>query len=161
MLRLPRGPVQESGPELRVQRLPHAEGLSLPDYQTPGSAGMDLRAAHKGILYVEPGQRVLVPTGLRLCIPAGYEGQIRSRSGLAHKHGLVVLNGPGTVDSDYRGEVSVLLVNHGGEPVALHRGERVAQLIIAPVVQVKVVEVSALDDDTARGAGGFGSTGTR
>lgn len=142
-----------------MQRLPHAEGLALPDYQTPGSAGMDLRAAHRGVLELEPGQRALVPTGLRVQIPAGYEGQVRSRSGLALKHGLVVLNGPGTIDSDYRGEVGVLLVNLGQETVAVHRGERVAQLLIAPVVQVRVLEVAELEEDTTRGGGGFGSTG--
>lgn len=145
---------------LEVLRLPHGRDLPLPSYQTADSAGMDLRAALDAPLDLAPGQRALVPTGLALAIPRGFEGQVRPRSGLAAKHGLTVLNSPGTIDADYRGEVKVILVNLGQETVQLVRGERVAQLVLAPVRQLPVVEVSALDD-TARGAGGFGSTGRR
>jgi dUTP pyrophosphatase len=141
---------------LEVQRLPHAPGL--PAYQTPGAAGMDLRAAHEGALTLAPGERALVPTGLRVAIPRGYEGQVRPRSGLALRSGVTVLNSPGTIDADYRGELMVLLINLGGEPAVLVRGERIAQLVIAPAVQLPVREVASLDE-TERGAGGFGSTG--
>jgi dUTP pyrophosphatase len=145
-------------PTLALQVLPHAEGLALPAYQTPGSAGMDLRAAIDGDIVLQPGERTAVPTGLRMALPAGHEGQVRPRSGLAFRHGLTVTNAPGTIDEDYRGEVKVLLVNLGQEPVTLTRGMRVAQLVVAPVVQVAVQTVSDLDE-TSRGAGGFGSTG--
>ena len=144
-----------------IKQLPHAEGLPLPAYQSTQAAGLDLAAAISagdGVT-LKPGGRALVPTGLLLALPAGYEGQVRPRSGLAWRHGITVLNAPGTIDADYRGEVSVLLINLGPDPVMIHRGDRIAQLVIAPVVQatlVAVVEVSA----TPRGAGGFGSTGT-
>ncbi len=145
-------------PTVQIQVLPHAEGLDLPAYQTPGSAGMDLRAAIDTPLVLMPGERTAVPTGLRMALPAGHEGQVRPRSGLAFKHGLTVANAPGTIDADYRGEVKVLLVNLGDQPVEITRGMRVAQLVVAPVVQVAVEAVADLDE-TARGAGGFGSTG--
>lgn len=145
---------------LRIQRLPHAEGLAFPTYETSGSAGMDLRAAvaEEAPLTLEPGARALVPTGLKIALEPGFEAQVRPRSGLALKHGLTCLNSPGTIDSDYRGEVGVILINHGQEPFVIRRGERIAQLVIARHEQAELVEVEALDD-TARGAGGFGSTG--
>jgi len=138
--------------------LPHAEGLELPSYATAGAAGMDLRAALPEALVLMPGQRALVPTGLELALPPGHEGQVRPRSGLALKHGLTVLNSPGTIDADYRGEVGVILVNLGQAPVELTPGMRIAQLVVAPVVQAHVQRVEVLDG-TARGGGGFGSTG--
>ncbi len=138
--------------------LPHAEGLELPSYATAGAAGMDLRAALPEALVLMPGQRALVPTGLELALPPGHEGQVRPRSGLALKHGLTVLNSPGTIDADYRGEVGVILVNLGQAPVELTPGMRIAQLVVAPVVQAQVQRVEVLDG-TARGGGGFGSTG--
>jgi dUTP pyrophosphatase len=146
---------------LQVTRLPHGVGLALPAYQTPRSAGLDLVAALGGdqSITLAPGTRTLVPTGLVIAIPQGYEAQVRPRSGLALKHGVTVLNSPGTIDSDYRGEVQVLLVNLGDSPVTIHRGDRVAQLVIAPVVQAIWTEVPALDP-TPRGQGGFGSTGS-
>ena len=145
---------------LRIQRLPHAEGLALPASETAGSAGMDLRAAvaEAAPLTLEPGARVLVPTGLKMALEPGWEAQVRPRSGLALKHGITCLNTPGTIDSDYRGEVGVILVNLGQEPFVVRRGERIAQMVIAPVAQVTVFEVETLDQ-TERGAGGFGSTG--
>jgi dUTP pyrophosphatase len=145
---------------LQIQRLPHSEGLALPAYQTEGSAGMDLAAAvTQGVpLKLMPGKRALVPTGLAVAVPAGFEMQVRPRSGLAHKHGVTVLNTPGTIDSDYRGEVQVMLINLGDAPFEIARGERIAQAVIAPVVQAAIDEVAALDE-TTRGAGGFGSTG--
>ena len=148
-------------PRLAVVRLPHAHGLALPDYETAGAAGMDLRAAvpDDRPLILLPGRRALVPTGLLLEIPAGFEGQIRPRSGLALKHGITCLNAPGTIDSDYRGETRVLLVNLGDEDFAVTRGMRIAQLVIAAVARAVVEERTAIGS-TARGAGGFGSTGT-
>ena len=145
---------------LRILRLPHAEGLTLPAYETAGSAGMDLRAAvpEDAPLTLEPGARVLVPTGLKIALEQGWEAQIRPRSGLALKHGISSPNTPGTIDSDYRGEVGVILINLGQEPFVIRRGERIAQMVIAAVAQATVVEVETLDD-TARGTGGFGSTG--
>lgn len=145
---------------LRIQRLPHAEGLALPAYETTGSAGMDLRAAvpEDAPLTLEPGARALVPTGLKIALEQGHEAQVRPRSGLALKHGLTCLNSPGTIDSDYRGEVGVILINHGQEPFVIRRGERIAQMVIARHEQAEVVEVDTLDD-TVRGTGGFGSTG--
>jgi dUTP pyrophosphatase len=145
---------------IQLRRLPHAEGLALPAYETPGSAGMDLRAAvpADAPVTLAPGARALVPTGFCIALPLGYEAQVRPRSGLALKHGITCLNSPGTVDSDYRGEIAVILINHGQEPFVIQRGERIAQMVIAPVVQSAWVEVETLDD-TARGAGGFGSTG--
>ncbi|WP_395651701.1 dUTP diphosphatase [Brevundimonas sp.] len=145
---------------LRIQRLPHAEGLSLPAYETSGSAGMDLRAAvpDDAPVTLEPGARALVPTGLKIALEPGWEAQVRPRSGLALKHGITCLNSPGTIDSDYRGEVGVILINHGSEPFVIRRGERIAQMVIAAHAQAVVEEVETLDE-TVRGAGGFGSTG--
>ena len=144
---------------LRIQLLPHAMGLDLPEYQTPGSSGIDLRAAVEEPIIIGSGERVMIPTGLKMEIPAGYEGQVRTRSGLAATRGLVVLNSPGTIDADYRGEVKVILMNLGSEPLTINRGERVAQLVIAPVARVVISEVEDVDE-TIRGLGGFGSTGT-
>lgn len=145
---------------LRIAPLPHFEGLALPAYETRGAAGMDLRAAvpEDAPITLAPGKRVLAPTGLSIAVPAGFEAQIRPRSGLAAKHGITCLNSPGTVDSDYRGEVKVILINHGDEPFVISRGERIAQMVIAAVVQAEIDVVEELDT-TARGAGGFGSTG--
>lgn len=141
-----------------VEVLPGAEGLPLPAYMTPGAVGLDLRAAVDESVRLEPGERELVPTGIRVAIPAGYEGQIRPRSGLAIKHGVTLLNAPGTVDSDYRGEVRVVLANLGAEPFTVRRGERIAQMVIAPVTRAELVPTDALTA-TERGAGGFGHTG--
>ena len=148
-------------PVIGVVRLPHGEGLALPAYETAGAAGMDLRAAvpEDRPLILLPGRRALVPTGLILEIPQGFEGQVRPRSGLAFKHGVTCLNTPGTIDSDYRGEVRVLLVNLGDEEFSIERGMRIAQLVVAPVTQAAIEERAAAGE-TARGAGGFGSTGT-
>lgn len=149
-------------PTLCLLRLPHGAGIALPAYETGGAAGMDLRAAvaEDQPLTLPPGQRALVPTGFVFEIPAGYEGQVRPRSGLAFKNGITCLNTPGTIDSDYRGEVKVLLVNLGEEPFVIERGMRIAQMVIAPVTQVAVREVETAGE-TTRGAGGFGSTGVR
>ena len=141
---------------LRV--LPHGEGLPLPAYQTSGSAGMDLRAAVDAPLRLEPGARAVIPTGIAIALPSGYEGQVRPRSGLAVQHGLTVLNAPGTIDADYRGEIRVPLVHLGQEPVEIARGDRIAQLVIAPVIAVDW-SLGAEFDETARGGSGFGSTG--
>lgn len=145
---------------VRLQRLPHGADLPLPAYETAGSAGMDLRAAVPEDVPVTlaPGARALVPTGLKIALPPGHEAQVRPRSGLALKHGVTCLNSPGTIDADYRGEVGVILINHGSDPFVVRRGERIAQMVVAPVLQVALVEAEALDE-TARGAGGFGSTG--
>jgi len=147
---------------IEVKTLPHFAGLALPAYETALSAGMDLRAAvpADAPMTLAPGARALVPTGMSIALPAGYEAQIRPRSGLALKHGLTCLNTPGTIDADYRGEVQVLLINLGQEPFVIQRGERVAQMVIAPVTQGVWLEVDALSE-TARGAGGFGSTGRK
>jgi dUTP pyrophosphatase len=144
-----------------VHRLPHARDLPLPRYETAHAAGLDLLAANPedAPISLGPGKRALVPTGLMLQLPEGYEGQVRPRSGLALKHGLTVANAPGTIDADYRGEVGVILVNLGEAPVTVTRGMRIAQLVVAPVIQVELEEVDRIDD-TARGAGGFGSTGS-
>ena len=141
---------------VQLKRLPHGEGLALPAYATDGAAGMDVLAAEDAT--IAPGQRHAVATGLSVAIPAGYEIQVRPRSGLALKHGITVPNTPGTIDSDYRGELKVILINHGAEDFGIVRGDRVAQLVLAPVTQATWDEVDKLDD-TARGAGGFGSTG--
>jgi dUTP pyrophosphatase len=146
------------GPTLTLIRLPHGEGIDLPAYETAGAAGMDVRAAVEATLTIAPGARALVPTGFIFEIPQGFEMQVRPRSGLAFKHGVTCLNTPGTIDSDYRGEVKVLLVNLGEADFVIERGMRIAQLIIAPVVQARVTE-TATASETARGAGGFGSTG--
>lgn len=145
---------------IEVVALPHFEGLALPAYETALSAGMDLRAAvpEDEPMVVAPGQRVLAPTGLTIALPAGYEAQVRPRSGLALKHGVTCLNTPGTIDADYRGEVKVILINLGQEPFTIKRGERIAQMVIAPVTQGAWKQVETLSD-TERGAGGFGSTG--
>ena len=146
-------------PTLKIRRLPHAEGLELPSYETAGAAGMDLRAALDGPLTLGPGERTLVPTGLVLELPPGHEGQVRPRSGLSIKNGITVINAPGTIDEDYRGEVKVPVINLGTDEFEITHGMRVAQLVIAPVTQVSVVEVSEVSD-TDRGGGGFGSTGS-
>ena len=150
-----------NGPPLGIVRLPHAAGLDLPAYESTGAAGLDLRAAvaDDRPLLILPGRRSLVPTGLIMEIPEGYEGQVRPRSGLAFKHGITCLNTPGTIDWDYRGEVGVLLVNLGDEDFTVTRGMRIAQLVIAPVTRVAVEERTVVGG-TVRGAGGFGSTGT-
>ncbi|MDK2926601.1 MAG: dUTP pyrophosphatase [Bacillota bacterium] len=141
-----------------VVRLPHGAGLPLPQYMSPGAAGADLYAALAAPLTIPPGGRALVPTGLALALPPGWEAQVRPRSGLAWRHGVTVLNSPGTIDSDYRGEVQVILVNLGTEPFVVQRGERIAQLVVSPAVQVCFAEVEELPP-TERGAGGFGHTG--
>ena len=141
---------------IRIARLPHGEGLPLPTYATPGAAGMDVVAAEDFDL--EPGQRHAVATGFRVAIPDGYEIQVRPRSGLAFKHGISVPNTPGTIDSDYRGEIKVLLINHGTEPFPIRRGDRIAQMMLAVCTVAEFDEVDELSD-TDRGAGGFGSTG--
>ena len=141
-----------------IQILAHGQGLALPAYATPGSAGCDLRAAIETELTITPGGRTLVPTGIAVAIPEGYEGQVRIRSGLAHNAGLAIVNAPGTIDSDYRGEIRLIVANLGAEPVTLQRGDRVAQLVIAPVARARFETVAELPP-SSRGAGGFGSTG--
>lgn len=143
-----------------LRRLLHAEGLPLPAYETAGAAGMDLRAAipEDAPMTLAPGARGTIPTGLIIAVPAGYEAQVRPRSGLAARAGVTCLNTPGTIDSDYRGEVHVILINLGDAPFTVRRGDRIAQMVICPVVQASWAEVDA-HDETARGAGGFGSTG--
>jgi dUTP pyrophosphatase len=147
--------------EVRITRLPHGADLPLPEYQSALAAGLDLLAAvpADAPLELAPGARALVPTGIAIALPPGFEAQVRPRSGLAARHGITVLNTPGTVDADYRGELQVILVNLGAEPFAVSRGMRIAQLIVAPLQRIKLVEVDALDS-TARAQGGFGSTGT-
>jgi dUTP pyrophosphatase len=147
-------------PTVAVRRLPHGEGLPLPAYETAQAAGMDLRAAvaDGAPLTLAPGERAAVPTGLAMALPPGFEAQVRPRSGLALKAGITCLNTPGTIDADYRGEVKVILVNLGQEPFVITRGERIAQMVVSPVVQASWREVDSLDE-TARGEGGFGSTG--
>jgi dUTP pyrophosphatase len=145
-------------PNVRFVRLPHNVDLPLPSYETSGSAGMDLPAAIKETIVLQSLERTAIPTGLQIAISDGFEGQVRPRSGLAFRHGLTVTNAPGTIDSDYRGELKVLLVNLGSDAVTIERGMRIAQLVIAPAVQASVSEVATLDE-TDRGAGGFGSTG--
>ncbi len=145
---------------IAIQQAPHAEGLPLPAYQTAHAAGLDLIAAvaDDAPLTLEPGRTALVPTGLHIALPEGFEAQVRPRSGLAAKHGVTVLNAPGTIDADYRGEIGVLLINHGQAPFVVRRGERIAQLVIAKVEQAQWQPVETLPD-SARGSGGFGSTG--
>tara|TARA_R100001143_G_C3361367_1_gene137085 strand:- start:22204 stop:22665 length:462 start_codon:yes stop_codon:yes gene_type:complete len=140
------------------QRLEENKDIELPSYETAGSAGMDLRAANPEPIQLKPGQRILIPTGFRMALPEGYEAQIRPRSGLAYKNGITMLNSPGTIDSDYRGEVKVLAINHGDEPFIINHGDRIAQMVIAPVQQISIEETSELPK-TVRGGGGFGSTG--
>ena len=144
--------------EISVKRLPHNTDLPLPEYETVQSAGMDLPAAIDSPMTLSPGEHAMVPTGLAIALPGGYEAQIRPRSGLAARNRVTVLNTPGTIDADYRGEVKVILINLGTEPFEIERGMRIAQMVIAPVTQGKLTEVDDLSD-TARGAGGFGSTG--
>lgn len=144
--------------KVTFRRLPHGQGLPDPAYQSEAAAGLDLTAANEAPVELAPGGRCMVPTGLELELPAGHEGQVRPRSGLAARHGITVLNSPGTIDADYRGEVKVLLVNLGDEPFLIRRGERIAQLVIAPVTRAVFVESTTLSE-TTRGAGGFGSTG--
>jgi dUTP pyrophosphatase len=147
--------------ELRIMRLPHGADLPLPAYQSEFAAGMDLTAAvpSDAPITIAPGHRAIIPTGLAIALPPGIEGQIRPRSGLALRHGVTVLNAPGTVDADYRGEVQVILINLGAEPFQVERGARIAQLVLAPALQATICETANLDE-TSRGVGGFGSTGT-
>ncbi len=147
---------------ISVAHLPHGVGLDLPAYETAGAAGMDMRAAvaEDQPLIIAPGGRALVPTGFVMAVPDGFEVQVRPRSGLAIRHGITCLNAPGTIDSDYRGEVMVILANFGEESFEVTRGMRIAQLVVAPVVRPAIMEVESLDLATARGSGGFGSTGT-
>ena len=146
--------------KIDIRLLPHGEGLALPAYQSAHAAGLDLFAAvpEDAPVTLAPGKYALIPTGLTIALPAGYEAQIRPRSGLAAKHGVTVLNAPGTVDADYRGEISVSLINHGDMPFQIRRGERIAQMVVASVVRAELIPVAALSA-TERGSGGFGSTG--
>ena len=145
---------------VEIRQLPHAEGLALPAYQSADAAGLDLVAAipQNAPLVLPVGKHAMVPTGLTIALPPGFEAQVRPRSGLAAKHGVTVLNSPGTIDADYRGEISVILINHGDQPFTIRRGERIAQMVIAPVVRAELVVAAALSS-TDRGGGGFGSTG--
>jgi dUTP pyrophosphatase len=145
---------------VRVQQLPHGRDLPLPEYATEGSVGLDLRAAVEEAIEIAPGGRALVPTGLKLAIPVGHEGQVRPRSGLAWRQGVGLPNAPGTIDSDYRGELKVILINWSDEPVTIARGDRIAQLVVAPVLRAALEPVDELDG-TARESGGFGHTGSR
>ena len=146
--------------KVEIRQLPHGEGLALPAYQSADAAGLDLLAAvpEGAPLILAPGTHAMVPTGLAIALPSGFEAQVRPRSGLAAKHGVTVLNSPGTIDADYRGEISVILINHGPAAFTILRGERIAQMVIAPVVQAQLVPVKQLSA-TDRGSGGFGSTG--
>ena len=144
--------------KISIKKLPHAADLELPSYATKNSAGADLLAAVEADFPLQPGQRSIIPTGVQITLPSGYEAQVRPRSGLAIKNGVTCLNSPGTIDADYRGEIAVILINHGTETFVIERGMRIAQLIIAPVVSALWDEVESLDR-TVRGAGGFGSTG--
>ena len=146
--------------KIEIRQLPHGEGLALPAYQSAHAAGLDLLAAvpEGSPLILAPGTHALVPTGLTIALPPGYEAQVRPRSGLAAKHGVTVLNSPGTIDADYRGEIGVLLINHGAKPFPIQRGERIAQMVIASVARVELVTAASLSA-TERGDGGFGSTG--
>jgi len=147
-----------TNPVCQFLKLPHGADLPLPSYESDAAAGMDLRAAVTESIVLQQGQRALVPTGLQMAIPHGYEAQVRPRSGLAYKQGITMLNSPGTIDSDYRGEVKVLAINHGSEPFTISHGDRIAQMVIAPVSQAVIIEVETLDK-TERNEGGFGSTG--
>jgi dUTP pyrophosphatase len=146
--------------KIEIRQLPHGEGLALPAYQSAHAAGLDLLAAvaEDAPIILAPGKHALVPTGLTIALPPGYEAQVRPRSGLAAKHGVTVLNAPGTVDADYRGEIGVLLINHGDAPFEVRRGERIAQMVIASVARAELVPAASLSE-TDRGSGGFGSTG--
>lgn len=143
---------------VKVKRLPNAQGLDLPRYETALAAGCDVRAAIDEPIVLKPGERFMVPTGLAMAMPPGWEAQMRPRSGLAAKHGIACVNAPGTIDADYRGELKVILINHGAEDFTINRGERIGQMVFAPVFQARFEEVEDLDE-TERGAGGFGSTG--
>ena len=147
-------------PIVEIKRLPHAEDLALPRYETELAAGADVRAAilEEAPITLAPGERYMVPTGIAIALPPGWEAQMRPRSGLAAKFGIACVNAPGTIDADYRGELKVILINHGQAPFTIHRGDRIGQMVIAPAYQAQFVEVDALDE-TKRGAGGFGSTG--
>jgi dUTP pyrophosphatase len=147
-----------TSPVVKFQRLPRARGLQLPQYQSELAAGVDLQAANFMPITLLPNEVVTVPCGFNIAIPEGFEGQVRSRSGLARKNSVCVLNSPGTIDADYRGEPSAILINHGEHPFIVNRGDRIAQLVISPVVKAVILEVEELDE-TARGTGGFGSTG--
>ncbi len=141
-----------------IQRVPGTEDLPLPAYATPGSAGIDLVAAVDWDVVLQPGERMLISTGMRMAIPEGYEAQVRPRSGLALRHGISMVNSPGTIDSDYRGIVQVIMINHGQEPFTVQRGDRIAQMVIAPVIRAELVEAESLPE-THRNEGGFGHTG--
>lgn len=151
---------QDSVPVVRFVRLEHASDLPLPSYESAHAAGMDIRAALAKPIVLQPGDRVLIPTGLTMALPPGFEAQIRPRSGLAIRNGITMLNSPGTIDADYRGEVKVIAVNHGAEPFEVHHGDRIAQMVIAPVAQADIREVDSLEASD-RGEGGFGSTGVK
>lgn len=144
--------------QVLIKKLEHANDLPLPNYESVAAAGMDLRAAVNSPMVIKPGERTMIPTGLQMALPEGYEAQIRPRSGLAIRNGITMLNTPGTIDADYRGEVKVIAINHGDEEFVVNHGDRIAQMVIAPVTQFPIVEVSDLDE-TERGEGGFGSTG--
>ncbi|PKR58863.1 MULTISPECIES: dUTP diphosphatase [Thalassospira] len=145
---------------VNLKRLPHGADLPLPDYATAQSAAVDLQAAIDGVQVIAPGKRAMIETGIAIALPVGFEAQVRPRSGLAAKNGVTVLNSPGTIDADYRGEIKVILINHGDAAFEIERGMRIAQLVVAPVTQVAWQAVDDLDE-TARGSGGFGSTGTK
>lgn len=145
-------------PDILIRRLPHADDLPLPSYESADAAGADLRAAVMADHVIAAGAKALIPTGLQIALPAGYEAQVRPRSGLAAKHAVTVLNTPGTIDADYRGEIHIILINHGGDPFTVERGMRIAQMVVAPVVQASFTLAETLPE-TVRGSGGFGSTG--
>lgn len=144
--------------QVLIKKLDHAKDLPLPNYESVAAAGMDVRAAVETPIVIKPGERALIPTGLQMALPEGYEAQIRPRSGLAIRNGITMLNTPGTIDADYRGEVKVIAINHGEEEFVVNHGDRIAQVVIAPVTQLPLLEVDKLDE-TGRGEGGFGSTG--
>jgi len=146
--------------KIEFKKLSHAKDLPLPGYESSSAAGMDIRAALEEPVVLKPGERTLIPTGLQMAIPEGFEAQIRPRSGLAIRNGITMLNSPGTIDSDYRGEVKVIAINHGAEDFTIEHGDRIAQMVIAPVTQFPIKEVDDLDS-TERGEGGFGSTGVK
>ncbi len=150
--------MSRNNPTVEIRRLPHGKGLDLPFYATTHAAGADLRAAIDQDMTIEPGEKALIPTGFAMALPDNFEAQVRPRSGLALKHAITVLNTPGTIDADYRGEVGVILINHSDTPFHIQRGDRIAQMIIAPFVQADFQAVSELSE-TERGAGGFGSSG--
>lgn len=145
---------------IKFKKLPHAEDLPLPSYESEFAAGMDMRAALDEPVMLKPGERQLIPSGLKMAMPQGYEAQMRPRSGLAYRHGITMLNTPGTIDADYRGELKMLAANLGDEPFTINHGDRIAQMVIAPVIQANVNEVEVLTE-TERGDGGFGSTGVK